>query len=118
VQQRVAPPLARRPVIEKPEALIGRVQDRPQHRALGQPCFLGSLAVRSCRRRQQRRHARRSAGIRLTFEDRRRLLRHAQSERPGQQQPLHRQDAIVVNHSVLLSHYGRPAFCAHDAEGQ
>jgi hypothetical protein len=29
VQQRVAPPLPRRPFIEMPQALVGRVQDRP-----------------------------------------------------------------------------------------
>jgi Transmembrane secretion effector len=94
VEQRVAPPLPRRPVIEVPQALVRRVQDRPQHRALGQPRILGYLAVGSWPRWQ--------LGIRVAFEDRRRLARHAQSERPGQQQPLHCQDAIVVNHPALL----------------
>jgi predicted MFS family arabinose efflux permease len=35
VKQRIAPPLTRRPVIEVPQALVRRVQDRPQHGAVG-----------------------------------------------------------------------------------
>lgn len=35
VEQSVAPPLARGPVIEMPEAFVRRVQDCPQDRALG-----------------------------------------------------------------------------------
>ena len=93
VEQCVTPPLGRRPVVEMPQALVRGVQDRPQHGALG---HLRILAGQSFRGRRQRKASR------LAFEYRRRLLGHAQPERPGQQQPLHHQDAIVVNHPALL----------------
>jgi hypothetical protein len=40
VEEGVAPPLPGRPVVEVPEALVRRVQDRPQHRALRAPVGL------------------------------------------------------------------------------
>jgi predicted MFS family arabinose efflux permease len=95
VEQGIAPPLARRPVVEVPQALVRRVQDRPQHGAFW---LLGTPGGRA----------------RIALQDRRRLPGHGHAERPGQQQPLHRQDAIVVSHFRLASvvHRGRPAFCS------
>ena len=78
VEQRVAPPLPRRPVVEMPQALVGRVQDRPQHRAVV-AARIGSLLAGAYRRY-------RYLGIGrswLAVQDRRRLLGHGQAERPG-----------------------------------
>src|SRR3984957_15241596 len=66
VEQRVAPPLPRRPVVEMPQALVGRVQYRPQHRAVV-ATRIGGLFGHSW----------------LALQDRGRLLGHGQAERPG-----------------------------------
>ena len=114
VQQGVAPPLPRRPVIEIPEAVVGRVQDGPQHGAVMAPGIWSLLVVQHHRDRHQR-----VWRGRLAVEDRRRLPRHGQAERPGQQQPLHHQDAIVVTHVVSSTiRTGCPAFETHNADSQ
>src|SRR5438034_5454690 len=99
VEQGVAPPLGGGPVVEVPEALVRRIQDRPQHRSVLAPVVRRPPVLL------------RAPGV--TLQDRRRLLCHGQPERPGQQRPLHHQDAIVVCHSASsIVHRGCPAFAA------
>ena len=51
VEQGVAPPLPRGPVVEVPEAFVRRVQDRPQHRAFGSlPLWRPALPDPACPR--------------------------------------------------------------------
>jgi Transmembrane secretion effector len=82
VQQRVAPPLRRWPVIEMTQALVGRVEDGPQHSAVLAAGIEGSLALEHHRHRHVSRH-RHISRRRLAVENRRRPPRHRQAECPG-----------------------------------